>query len=400
MEGKCLGFDRIPYDLVSTRLNFWYTAIKNNLITEAKEIKKEVEQLIDNMEENQDVLMYYQLLDFRHELMLSYMRSEDLKEVNETYEQLRQFDGNLTGMLEYYFFFFMGMYEFRQRELTTAISAYRIAETKLNGIEDEIEHAEFYFKISEVYYYMKQTFFSLNYAKRALRIYSKYNSYADHIIHVQCIMAGNLMDILDYEGALNQFRENLNIARKLNKSHLVGTSHLNLGICCIARENYEEAEKHLMCSIKIFEEDNHSFLPKALFNMAHALCKNERSRDAKLYLEKGVFLAKMNNDLEYINKFNILKSLYVKEEKYLLDQCFVFFKERQMFADIEDFALEVAEYYREKKRYELASEYYHIVNIARKEIKKGEIIYENQNDFIGNDHDSSGLYISGVGGSK
>ncbi|MEH6872651.1 tetratricopeptide repeat protein, partial [Bacillus safensis] len=50
---------KIPYDLVSTRLNFWYTAIKNNLINEAKEIKSEVEQLIMNMEENQDVLLYY-----------------------------------------------------------------------------------------------------------------------------------------------------------------------------------------------------------------------------------------------------------------------------------------------------------------------------------------------------
>ncbi|KUF26842.1 response regulator aspartate phosphatase [Bacillus sp. G1(2015b)] len=90
------------------------TAIKNNLINEAKEIKREVEQLIMNMEENQDVLLYYQLLDFRHELMLSYMNAKGLKEVNETYEQLRQNEGNLTGMLEYYFFFFMGIYEFRR----------------------------------------------------------------------------------------------------------------------------------------------------------------------------------------------------------------------------------------------------------------------------------------------
>ncbi|KUF26843.1 hypothetical protein AMR95_01720 [Bacillus sp. G1(2015b)] len=92
-------------------------------------------------------------------------------------------------------------------ELTTVISAYRIAETKLNDIEDEIEHAEFYFKISEVYYYMKQTYFSLNYAKKSLRIYSNYDTYHGHIIHVQCVIAGILMDILDYEGALSQFKE-------------------------------------------------------------------------------------------------------------------------------------------------------------------------------------------------
>ncbi|WP_367303043.1 hypothetical protein [Bacillus pumilus] len=60
------------------------------------------------MEVNQDVLLYYQLLDFRHELMLSYMNANGFKEVNETYEHLRRNEGNLTGMLEYYFFFLWG----------------------------------------------------------------------------------------------------------------------------------------------------------------------------------------------------------------------------------------------------------------------------------------------------
>ncbi len=31
----------------------------------------------------------------------------------------------------------------------------------------------------------------------------------------------------------------------------------------------------------------------------------------------------------------------------------------------------------------MASDYYHIVNLARTEIKKGEVIYENENDYLG-----------------
>lgn len=115
----------------------------------------------------QDVLLYYQLLDFRHELMLIYLRSKDVEEVRNTYEILKEKEGSLSKMLEYYFFFFMGMYEFRRKELVSAINAYSLAETKLSEIEDEIERGEFYFKVSEVYYYMKQTYFSLSYAKRA-----------------------------------------------------------------------------------------------------------------------------------------------------------------------------------------------------------------------------------------
>lgn len=33
---------------------------------------------------------------------------------------------------------------FRRKELTTAMSAYRIAESKLSEVEDEIEKAEFF----------------------------------------------------------------------------------------------------------------------------------------------------------------------------------------------------------------------------------------------------------------
>ncbi|SPU01760.1 response regulator aspartate phosphatase; mobile element region [Bacillus tequilensis] len=81
-------------------------------------------------------------------------------------------------MLECYYFFFLGMHEFRRKELTTAIRAYRIAESKLYQVEDELERAEFFFKVSYVYYDMKQTYFSMNYANRALKIFKKYDEYA------------------------------------------------------------------------------------------------------------------------------------------------------------------------------------------------------------------------------
>ncbi len=34
------------------------------------------------MEENQDALLYYQLLEFRHEIMLSYMKSKEIEDLH------------------------------------------------------------------------------------------------------------------------------------------------------------------------------------------------------------------------------------------------------------------------------------------------------------------------------
>lgn len=98
-------------------------------------------------------------------------------------------------------------------------------------------------------------------------------------------------------------------------------------------------------------------------------------------------------DVKYISKFNILQGLYLKEDKHLLDRCFGFLKSRKMYSDIEDFALEAAEYFRRAGRFEMASDYYHIVNLARTEIKKGEIIYENKNDYLGIDDSRECSYI-------
>ncbi|WP_352437346.1 tetratricopeptide repeat protein [Bacillus pumilus] len=97
------------------------------------------------------------------------------------------------------------------------------------------------------------------------------------------------MDILDYEGALSQFKENLRIAQKINKEYLEGTSYMNLGICFNARGDYEAAESYLKCALEIFEEGNRSFLPKTIFNMAHVLCKDNRTTEDKVYVKK-VFL--------------------------------------------------------------------------------------------------------------
>lgn len=224
---------KIPYDLVTRKLNAWYTAVKNDRVEQAEKIKQEVEKELKIMEENQDALLYYQLLEFRHEIMLSYMKSKDLDSLESSFETLKEIElqGQLTGMLEYYYYFFMGMYEFRRKKLTTAISAYRIAETKLNEVEDEIERAEFLFKVAHVYYYMKQTYFSLNYASRALKIFRQYDSYAVQTLRCQYIVAGNLIDSLDYERALEEFNNSLRIAESIGIDHLIAMSHMNMGIC-------------------------------------------------------------------------------------------------------------------------------------------------------------------------
>lgn len=108
MRSVFLDKDKIPYDLVTKKLNEWYTSIKNDQVEKAEIIKTEVEKELLNMEENQDALLYYQLLEFRHEIMLSYMESKEIDDLNSAYETIKEIEeqGQLTGMLEILLLFF------------------------------------------------------------------------------------------------------------------------------------------------------------------------------------------------------------------------------------------------------------------------------------------------------
>ncbi len=62
------------------------------------------------MEEDQDLLLYYSLMEFRHRVMLDYIKplKEDPSQP-EFSELLEDIEGNqykLTGLLDYYFNFF------------------------------------------------------------------------------------------------------------------------------------------------------------------------------------------------------------------------------------------------------------------------------------------------------
>ncbi|MCY8057818.1 tetratricopeptide repeat protein [Bacillus spizizenii] len=381
-----LDKDKIPYDVVTKKLNDWYTHIKNDQLDQAERIKKEVEKDLENMERSKDALLYYQLLDFRHELLVNYLNSEKTEELKNSYDAMKKLEeqGNVTGMLEYYFHFFMGMYEFRRKELTAAITSYRKAESKLTEVDDEIEKAEFFFKVSYVYYYMKQTYFSLNYAYRALEIYTKYDDYFIQRLRCQFILGGNFIDSLEYEKALDTFLEALKIAEEIKIDYLIGMAHINIGICFDELKNYESASIHLKKALNLLEVNDHSFVAKTLFILTHVKIKQGDKDSAAIYFQKGHEFVNKTKDAEYTAKFKILEGLYFSNGEYeLISEAFAYFDSMKMYADLENYAIEVAQFFHQKQDFQRSSEYYMLSVEAKNKIKKGEIINENQSSYIG-----------------
>ncbi|BBP89571.1 hypothetical protein BsIDN1_31890 [Bacillus safensis] len=55
------------------KINQWYTHICKFEVEQANGMKRLVEEEIHDMEEDQDLLLYYSLMDFRHQMMLQHL---------------------------------------------------------------------------------------------------------------------------------------------------------------------------------------------------------------------------------------------------------------------------------------------------------------------------------------
>lgn len=117
---------------VGLKINEWYYHIQRFNVPDAEAYKEEIKSMLDHMEENQDLLLYFSLMEFRHKLMLDYLNPlENGKErpnFKELAMKIKRDQEKLTGLLEYYFNFFYGMYEFENYEYLNAITFYKRAE--------------------------------------------------------------------------------------------------------------------------------------------------------------------------------------------------------------------------------------------------------------------------------
>ncbi|MCY8720774.1 tetratricopeptide repeat protein [Bacillus sp. S10C12M] len=291
--------DLIPYHYVTTDINHWYVVIKQGRVEKAKEMKRKVEKEFDMMEKNEKVAVYLQLLKLRHEIMLSYLEPDSVKNIDGVYSDLKKTRENmapesLTNTIEFYYHFFTGMYHFRTRDLVIALTYYREAEKYLDLLDENAntDKAEFYFKVSEVYYYMKETHFSMNYAQRAYSIFKEQKdaqgnlTYGKEMVQCQFVIFGNWLDKMCYEDALETAEKALKDALEIGEQHLIGSAHFNVGLCYNNLEELDNAEKHFQIAYEIHKDRKHIYESKAIFNLAYVKAKkNDLKAALELYQE-------------------------------------------------------------------------------------------------------------------
>ncbi|NPC91650.1 tetratricopeptide repeat protein [Bacillus sp. WMMC1349] len=370
---------KIPAEDVAIKLNEWYSLIRTNKVTDAEFIKAEIKQQLTDMEEDQTVLLYYSLIDFRHNLMLKDLKPNKAIDMSDSLSKIEAKKDDMENtqvdeMIQYYYWFFKGMYEFKQHHFNTAITCYKIAEKKLTFVDSEEEKAEFYYKLAEIYYHLRQNYISINYATMALDTFKAHETLLEKEIYCYFVIAGNHVDTYKYDDALKTLKTSLNKAQQTKKNHLLASAYFNLGNCYFYLKEFSKSYEHIQKSLSIFKKENSSYVPKAQFQLMYVCIKQEKRDEALNLYTQGIKSSLKLHDKIYETLLHILKKIYFDHDS--IDEEFKYLKNKELYVDIEELALDAAEYYNEIGNLEQSIQFYRKAIQARNQIKRGVVFNE------------------------
>ncbi|MGF7491691.1 Rap family tetratricopeptide repeat protein [Bacillus velezensis] len=348
----------LPSSQVGVKINEWYKMIRQFSVPDAEILKAEVEQEIEEMEEDQDLLVFYSLMCFRHQLMLDSLEPEDRYRdrptVDELLEKIEKPQKRLTGLLKYYSLFFRGMYEFDHKEYVEAIGYYRKAERELNAVLDEMEQAEFHYKIADAYYQIDQHFVSLNHLKKAKQLFEKNQLYKVKVIGCNMMVGANMYDMYRLTEAESYYREALSIARGLDEEkvkRIIGVIFHNLGLVYLRGENLIAAEENFKKAIDVKEHIDTVYGVRSLYMMANVLYQCDKAKEARFFYETALNRARTSNEEEYLAKLKIINSLYEEYNETAVKQSLGYLEEKRLWSDFAELTEQLGDFHFEKRNY-------------------------------------------------
>jgi response regulator aspartate phosphatase C len=357
----------IAFEVVGKTLNEWYKVIKQNNIVKAESMKKEIQKTLSEMEENQTVLLYYNLIDSRFKLMTeNYSESGNLL----TSIEDKALEGDTDDMIRYYFFFFSGMYEFYKKNFTKAINYYRLAERLISSIPDEAELAEFNYQIAIAYYEIHQNFFSLNHAEKALESFAALDDYINRSTLTKMVIAHNKLDLHQYDSAEALFKESIQNASHAKKSYTEALGQFNLGICYERQDKLDLARDCFESALDLLEQQHSRIFPlRTIYMLSRVLFKKGLIDEGDHWYKKAHDLATELNEKTYQSKLSVIHSIYSEPNESLLDKDLNSLKESKLWTDVADLAINAARHFKKQERLKLASKYYEEGIIAMDKIQ-------------------------------
>lgn len=373
LEGGKGMTELIASQEVGNMLNTWNLAIQKGDLSAAIEMQDDIDKAIEQMEENQDILLYYQLLSFRLKLKLQNI-SKNLDKPFFERNAPDEKEEKTNKLMSYYFYFYNGIYHDYLQDYDKALSYFRIAEKKLAYVDDEIEKAEFHYKLAVLFYDLKMTFLSKYHAQIACDTFNAHESYIKRQINCRMLHALNLIDQFVYEKASELFNEAENMIRSINDNHLIIHLYYSMGFLESKRENAEKASAFFRRTLSYEEIEKQMLLKmRCLYELARIEVSNQ-SNEVIEWVDLGISLSEQVNHHIFQIKFKLLKELLYEtnetQQSNISNLC-AELEERRVWVDLEEILVDVAKYLEEKGLLQQSLNYYKRALHASQFVGKG-----------------------------
>ncbi|MFN2746779.1 tetratricopeptide repeat protein [Bacillus sp. z60-18] len=334
---------------VANLINTWYVHIKKREVSKAIELRDRIESLFGVMEEDQDVLLYFNLLDYRFRVLMEDVAGEPSLPPN------AEDKAKTDNMLRYYYFLFKGMYESAKNNYSQALTFFRVAERQLDKVEDEIEKAEFHYKLGNLYYFTKTTLLSFHHLQMAKSIYQAYGEYKTQSINCTVLLALNYIDDGRLMRAENMLKSCADRLMKMGDNHLLAAVYYDLGFLKIQEDQHEEALEYFDLSFKTNDLKKNApiMYMQCIYESARSTYKIGELDKAIKWVILGADFAQKTNNINFSLKFSVLNICYTvplegaEQVKELIGRL----EKRKAYVDIEALAEDVAKVYSSLNHY-------------------------------------------------
>ncbi|HDR3886833.1 TPA: hypothetical protein QCO65_001159 [Bacillus cereus] len=354
---------------VTQLFNDWYRAILQHQTIHATKLKKDIEDKISSSEEDTSLLLYYSLFNFRYTVL-----TDGLNITKDAFNKIDSFPLPENGLLSYHYHFFKAIHNTIIGDYNTAKHLFEKAKKLLIHASDELEKAEFNYRLASYYYQTYQPLVAIQTVNEAKEIFSKHINHEINVALCDNIFGLSCIDLKQFEQAEIRLNSALNILQKYSEETLSLRVRHNLAWLYASQNLPELAMRHI--SEVTTKKPNHF---KALFIEAREYYKLGEYAQSKGFIEKGLSISNKLENKEFQHRFMILKALNnktpINDLEMIILEGISYFKIENLWECIQEYTDILANIFYENEDHIKASKYFHMANQARKKHEeKGALV--------------------------
>ncbi|PFE05270.1 hypothetical protein COE15_05630 [Bacillus cereus] len=357
-------------------LNDWYQAMLSQQYLKAANLKEEIDEQINILkrEENtelqdQNLLLYYFLLDFRYKIL-----TEGINISHGEFDKIENLNKPVDNYLTYYYHFYKAIYNTMLSNYMEAGEHFEKAEEFLEYVPDELEKAEFNYRLAAFYYQTYKPLPSISYINKAREVFCKNEGYEINVALCENVLGLTCIQIRQFEQAEEHLNAAIGIVKKSDNIELLSRLRNNIGWLYASQGLSTLAIRHLS-----EVTSNLSKHYKAAFLQAREHYKLGEYNAANTLIEQGITACSQVENKEYIHRFSILKEMNNKSDSLTLEKAIVagllYFEVEDLTRCVQEYAEILANVFYQEEEHEKASRYFHMSNEARKKYEeKGALV--------------------------